>query len=487
MTDEPKTPPPDSSDTQASESDDTSRAGKTAPARKDKAAGSAEAAADAGTIPPPPDADLPRPSPESQAAQTGKAPSGTSDSGTTVPAASVETQTGETETASKAAPPARPKPASAPPANETPEEKKARLERIIAEAKAKKEAAAAAQAEGGEPTAAASTKASTTKVAEASTKAGAETAPGEGGEAFATPSARPPGGKSPEVGDPLKSPSQADLERAAKIAEAKARAAALKEAAAGKSPAATPGAAGTPATPGAAKTPAAASAAGAGVPKPPVKKKDEGPKPADASDHPLVKRLREKLGEAVTGAFTFLGQLSIHVRSDSVVEACRALRDDAETPFNYLSDLTCVHWPERDDAPFELVYNLYSISKNERVRVKSAAGEEGIESVTSVWPTANWMEREVFDLFGISFRNHPDLRRLLLPKDWDGHPLRKDYPLEFMENEWTTRHLPIFDEVQREQLAQRRVYGLEILQTPDERRLRELFRDGRDPLPKEHK
>jgi NADH-quinone oxidoreductase subunit C len=451
MTDEPKTPPPDSSDTQASESGDTSRAAKSASARDDKAPGSAKADEGAGQLPPPPDADLPRPAPESQAALTGKAPSGTSDSGTTVPAAGKETETA-------AAPPAKAKPASAPPANETPEEKKARLERIIAEAKAKKEtAAAAAQGEGGEPKAA------------------------EGGGAT---TARPPGGKSPEVGDPLKSPSQADLERAAKIAEAKARAAALKEAAAAKTqtPAAAPGEA-KPA-PGAAKTPAAA---GAGVPKPPVKKKDEGPKPADASDHPLVKRLREKLGEAVTGAFTFLGQLSIHVRGDSIVEACRALRDDEESPFNYLSDLTCVHWPEREDAPFELVYNLYSISKNERVRVKSAAGEEGLESVTSVWPTANWMEREVYDLFGVGFRNHPDMRRLLLPADWDGHPLRKDYPLEFMENEWTTRHLPEFTEVQREQLAQRRAYGLEILQTPDERRIRELFRDGRDPLPKEHK
>jgi NADH-quinone oxidoreductase subunit C len=457
MTDEPKTPP-DSSDTHASESDEA-RAADSAPARADKAPGSAEAAADAGQLPPPPDADLPRPTPESQAAQTGKSPSGTSDSGTTVPAASAETETaaGKTETsaASKPAPPARPKPASAPPANETPEEKKARLERIIAEAKAKKEAAAAAAAaaEGGEPKSA------------------------EGGEASATTSPRPPGGKSPEVGDPLKSPSQADLERAAKIAEAKARAAALKEAAAGKTPAATPGAA---------KTPAAAGA-GAGVPKPPVKKKDEGPKPADASDHPLVKRLREKLGDAVTGAFTFLGQLSIHVRADANVAACRALRDDAESPFDYLSDLTCVHWPERDDAPFELVYNLYSIAKNERVRVKAAAGDEGIASVTSVWPSANWMEREVYDLFGVRFRGHPDLRRLLLPKDWDGHPLRKDYPLEFMENEWTARHLPIFDEVQREQLQQRRAYGLEILQTPDERRIREIFRDARDPLPKEHK
>src|SRR5215207_6371802 len=433
MTDEPKNPP-ESGETSPSESDETRRAADTSPtADVVKAPGSPKAERDAGALPPPPDADRPRPTPESQAALTGKAPSGSSTSGTTVPAS-----TGETE--KTPAPTPKPRPPAPPPSNETPEEKKARLERIIAEAKAKKEAAAAA-------------------------------AQGEGGEA------PPPGGKSPEVGDPLKSPSQADLERAAKIAEAKARAAAAKEAAAAKSPAAAPGAA----------KPAAPAAAGAGVPKPPVKKKDEGPKPVESPDHPLFKRLRERFGESVEGAFTFVGQLSIHVRAESIVEVCRALRDDAETPFDYLSDLTCVHWPEREEAPFEVVYNLYSISRNGRVRLKAAAGEAGIDSVAGVWPTANWMEREAYDLFGVTFNNHPDLRRLLLPKDWDGHPLRKDYPLEFMENEWTTRHLPEFDEVQREQLAQRRAYGLEILQTPDERRIREIFRDGRDPLPKEHK
>jgi NADH-quinone oxidoreductase subunit C len=421
MTDEPKNPP-ESGATSPSESDETRRAADTSPAEKE----------DAGALPPPPDADQPRPTPESQAALTGKAPSGSSTSGTTVPAS--------TE---------RPKPPAAPPSNETPEEKKARLERIIAEAKAKKEAAAAAQAEAG----------------------GGSEAP-------------PPGGKSPEVGDPLKSPSQADLERAAKIAEAKARAAAAKEAAA-KSPAAAP-AADKP-TPGAAAKPAAPAAAGTGVAKPPVKKKDEGPKPVESPEHPLFKRLRERFGERIEGAFTFVGQLSIHVKAEVINEVCMALRDDAETPFDYLSDLTCVHWPEREEAPFEVVYNLYSISRNERVRVKAATNEAGIDSVTNVWPTANWMEREAYDLFGVTFNNHPDLRRLLLPEDWDGHPLRKDYPLEFMENAWTTRHLPEFTEVQREQLAQRRAYGLEILQTPDERRLREIFRDGRDPLPKEHK
>ncbi|MFL6286614.1 MAG: NADH-quinone oxidoreductase subunit C [Pyrinomonadaceae bacterium] len=427
MTDEPNNPPEETSDTSPSDSDESRRGGTDAPAAVSQdrhAAGSPEAAdADAGTLPPPPDSDHTRPTPESQAAQTGKAPSGSSTSGTTVPADS-----------------AARKPA-APPANETPEEKKARLARVIAEAKAKKEAAAAAAVQG------------------------------EGVEA------QPPGGKSPEVGDPLKSPSQADLERAAKIAEAKARAAALKEAAASKAPA----------TASDASKPTPAAGAVAGAPKAPVKKKDEGPKPQDASEHALVKRLKERFGDRVTGAFVFVGQLSIHVRSGSIVEICLALRDDAETRFDYLSDLTCVHWPERDEEPFEVVYNLYSTSKNERVRLKAGAGDDGIESVTSVWPTANWMEREVYDLFGVVFRSHPDLRRILLPKDWDGHPFRKDYPLEFMENDWTSRHLPVFDEVQREQLAQRRAYGLEILQTPDERRIREIFRDGRDPLPKEHK
>jgi NADH-quinone oxidoreductase subunit C len=431
MTDEPNNPPEETADASTSEPDEPRRGASDAPAAKDhKAPGSPEAAAGADALPPPPDADRPRPTPESQAAQTGKSPSGSSVSGTTVPADS-----------------AKPKP-DGPPPNETPEEKKARLERVIAEAKAKKEAAAAAAAQG------------------------------EGGEP------QPPGGKSPEVGDPLKSPSQADLERAAKIAEAKARAAAAKEAAAAKAPAAATDAS-KPATPGAAKP--APTAAAAGAPKAPVKKKDEGPKPQDASEHALVKRLRERFGDAIKGAFTFVNQLSVHVRADSIAPVCRALRDDAETPFDYLSDLTCVHWPERDGEPFEVVYNLYSTAKNERVRLKAGAGDEGVESVTSVWPAANWMEREAYDLFGVTFKNHPDLRRILLPKDWDGHPLRKDYPLEFMENEWTTRHLPVFDEVQREQLAQRRAYGLEILQTPDERRLREIFRDGRDPLPKEHK
>jgi NADH-quinone oxidoreductase subunit C len=220
-----------------------------------------------------------------------------------------------------------------------------------------------------------------------------------------------------------------------------------------------------------------------GAPKPPVKKKDEGPKPVDAASHPLVKRLKSKFGEAVIEASEFLGQLSIRIERSRIVEVCNALKKDSE--FNYLSDLTCVHYPDHKEAPFEVVYNLYSISKNERVRLKVATNGEGVESVTSVWPSADWPEREVYDLFGVTFRNHPDLRRILLPPDWEGHPLRKDYPLEFVENRWTENHLPEFTDVQREQLEQRRAYGLEILSVPQEREVREIFKGGKEVMPKD--
>jgi len=222
-----------------------------------------------------------------------------------------------------------------------------------------------------------------------------------------------------------------------------------------------------------------------GAPKAPVKKKEEGPKPVDASAHPLVKKLRDTFAGAISEATEFLGQLSIRIERSRIVEVCDALKRDAETPFNYLSDLTCVHYPDQREAPFEVVYNLYSIPSNERVRLKVSVNGEGVESVTSVWPAADWLEREVYDLFGVMFLNHPDLRRILLPPDWEGHPLRKDYPLEFVENRWTEAHLPEFTEVQKEQLEQRRVYGLEMLSIPQEREVREIFKRGKEVMPKD--
>jgi NADH-quinone oxidoreductase subunit C len=234
-----------------------------------------------------------------------------------------------------------------------------------------------------------------------------------------------------------------------------------------------------------ARVTAAKDAATAGAPKAPVKKKDEGPKPTDAAGHPLVKKLSAKFEGAVTEASEFLGQLSIRIAPPRIVEVCDALKQDDETPFNYLSDVTCVHYPDQKEAPFEVVYNLYSIPGNERVRLKVAVNADGVDSVTGVWPAADWPEREVFDLFGVTFHNHPDLRRILLPPDWVGHPLRKDYPLEFVENRWTEEHLPEFTDVEREQLEQRRAYGLEMLSMPQEREVREIFRSGKEVMPKD--
>ena len=262
-----------------------------------------------------------------------------------------------------------------------------------------------------------------------------------------------PSSSTPAAGQPA----SADAEKAAIVEQAKSRVAAVKE----------------------------SLAPAAGTPKPPVKKKDEGPKPTDASGHPLVKKLKAKFGEGIGDASEFIGQLSINVVPDQIVAVCDFLRTDAETPYDYLSDLTCVHYPEKKTAPFEIVYNLYSIPANERVRLKTQTNEDGVESVTSVWPAANWLEREVFDLFGVKFSNHPDLRRLLLPPDWEGYPLRKDYALEFVENAWTERHLPVMSEVQMEQVHQRRGYGLEILSVPQERMMREIFRDGKEVMSKD--
>src|SRR5215208_142163 len=267
------------------------------------------------------------------------------------------------------------------------------------------------------------------------------------------------GTPSPSVIPPAGELAGADAEKASMVEQAKSRVAAVKESLAQQ-----------PAAPG--------------TPKPPVKKKEEGPKPSDASGHPLIKKLKAKFGEAIGEAVEFIGQLSTTVAGAHIVEICDFLKTDEQTQFDYLSDLTCVHFPDRRDAPFEIVYNLFSIEKNERVRLKVRT-KESVESVTSVWPAANWLEREVFDLFGVGFSNHPDLRRLLLPPDWVGYPLRKDYPLEFIENAWTEQHLPVMTDVEVEQLQQRRAYGLEVLSVPQERIMREIFIGGKEVMPKD--
>jgi NADH-quinone oxidoreductase subunit C len=147
--------------------------------------------------------------------------------------------------------------------------------------------------------------------------------------------------------------------------------------------------------------------------------------------HPAVSRLVGWNPQAVQGVKFDRDEMTIYVERSVIREACALLRDDANCSFNYLSDVTCVDWYPSEPR-FEVVYHLLSIPKKERVRLKVKLNGDApaLESVTSVWPGANYFEREVFDLFGIRFNGHPYLRRLLMPENWEGHPLRKDYPVE---------------------------------------------------------
>ncbi len=146
-------------------------------------------------------------------------------------------------------------------------------------------------------------------------------------------------------------------------------------------------------------------------------------------DNLSLTRLKEKYPDSILESAEFRGELTLVVKKEDIVPVCRFLRDDPELSYNFLSDLTAVDRLGRE-LRFDVIYHLYSLDKNHRVRLKVRAGEgEAVPSVTSVWNNANWFEREVFDLFGIEFRDHPDLRRILMPDDWVGHPLRKDFPL----------------------------------------------------------
>ena len=147
--------------------------------------------------------------------------------------------------------------------------------------------------------------------------------------------------------------------------------------------------------------------------------------------HPAIARLLTWDPKVVESVKFDRDEMTIYVVREEIREACALLRDNASCPFNYLSDITCVDWYPSDPR-FEVIYHLLSIPNKERVRLKVRLSGEmpALDSVTSVWPGANYFEREVFDLFGIRFNGHPYLRRLLMPENWEGHPLRKDYPVE---------------------------------------------------------
>lgn len=159
-------------------------------------------------------------------------------------------------------------------------------------------------------------------------------------------------------------------------------------------------------------------------------------------DHPEMRLLQEKFSGAVISSRLFRGEKTVIVKKDSIVGILHALRNDPVTNYNYLSDITALDRLEfmaDDEIRFEVIYNLYSMGTFGRFRVKAQVDEDDptIDTVESVFPNANWMEREVYDLFGITFNNHSDLRRILMPDDWVGHPLRKDFPLGGEEVEFS--------------------------------------------------
>lgn len=203
---------------------------------------------------------------------------------------------------------------------------------------------------------------------------------------------------------------------AAAAAKPAAPAAAAAKPAAGAAKPAAPGA-----KPAAAEHPPKAS-----VPTGPT----EPPPPADLPVPGFITALQAKLPGAVTGVSYFVGDWTVIVAPAQLLDVMRHLFAAPEAAFNFCSDVTATDWPPRAER-FDVIYCLFSTRHRHRIRVKAKVAEnQPIASVTSVWPAANWLEREVFDMFGIQFSGHPDLRRILMPEDWQGFPQRKDYPLE---------------------------------------------------------
>ena len=155
----------------------------------------------------------------------------------------------------------------------------------------------------------------------------------------------------------------------------------------------------------------------------------------------MVAALKGEYGSGIQEANTYLGQNFLIVDSSLIPELLQVLRDRER--FDYLVDVTAVHYPQREKQ-FDLVWILYSFPRNERIRLKTMIADgASVPSTVSIWPAANWLEREVYDMFGIKFDGHPDLKRILLPDGWKGYPLRKDYGILQQDQEWVQINLGI--------------------------------------------
>jgi NADH-quinone oxidoreductase subunit C len=196
----------------------------------------------------------------------------------------------------------------------------------------------------------------------------------------------------------------------------------------------------TPATPPkpAAVAPATSPATPAAKPAaPPPKPAAPVPTPWDS---PMVAKFKGEYGSGVE-PLTYLGQNYMVVDRSLIPEILQILRNEEQ--FDYCVDITAVHYPKREKQ-FDVIWVLYSFARNERIRVTTRIADgETLASSVPIWATANWLEREVFDMFGIKFDGHPDLKRILLPDGWKGHPLRKDYGILQQDNEWVQINLGI--------------------------------------------
>jgi NADH-quinone oxidoreductase subunit C len=189
----------------------------------------------------------------------------------------------------------------------------------------------------------------------------------------------------------------------------------------------------SPAKPAVAAPTAPATKPAAAPPKAPV------PTPT-SWDSPMIANLKGVYGSGIE-SLTYAGQNYMIVDSSMIPEILQVLRN--EEKFDYCVDITAVHYPKREKQ-FDVIWVLYSFAHNERIRVKTQIADGAkLASAVPIWPTANWLEREVYDMFGIQFEGHPDLKRILLPEGWKGHPLRKDYGILQQDNEWVQINLGI--------------------------------------------
>ncbi len=192
----------------------------------------------------------------------------------------------------------------------------------------------------------------------------------------------------------------------------------------------------------AAEKPAAEKPAAAKPPAKPAAPKAPAVMESAPWDSELSRQLKGQFGEQILELAIYRDQPFVVVKPESAIPLLEYMK--LEAGFDYLVDLTAVHWPKREGAQFDVVYILYSFARNERVRVKIKVAE-GDKPATAVnlHSTANWLEREVYDMFGIQFAGHPDLRRILMPDEWNGYPLRKDYGIIQMDNRWVKENLGI--------------------------------------------